>query len=253
MPRRKPLSDAERARVAWQLDVEGFGEEGQERLHGASVLISRCGGVGGNVAYQLAAAGVGKLRLAHAGDIRLDDLNRQLLMTDAGVGSPRMAVAPARLRELNPHVEIDAVAENVREDNVERLAEGVDLIVSCAPLFSERLLLNRAAVRRGIPLVDCAMFEMEVQLLTVLPGQSACLACLCPREPPSWRRRFPVFGAVAGTVGCLGATEAIKLLAGLGRPLAGTLLLGDLLEMRFQKVSVSRRADCAVCGGLSQP
>ena len=243
----RPLSDGERERVAWQLDVDGFGERGQERLAGARVLISRCGGVGGNVAYQLAAAGVGKLRLAHAGNVRLDDLNRQLLATHAGIGLPRMAIAPARLRDLNPRLEVEAIAENVSEADVDRLTEGVDLVVSCAPLFRERLLMNRAAVRRGIPLIDGAMYELELQLLTVLPRQSACLACLYPEEPTAWRRRFPVFGAVAGTVGSLGAMEAIKVLAGLGEPLAGKLLLGDLREMRFRKVAISRRGSCAVC------
>jgi molybdopterin/thiamine biosynthesis adenylyltransferase len=248
MPGRTPLSAEERALVEWQLGVPGFGEEGQERLKGASVLVSRCGGVGGVVAYQLAAAGVGKLRLAHAGNVRPDDLNRQLLMTHPGIGSPRMALAPSRLRELNPFVEVEAVAENPREENVGRLLDGVDLVVSCAPLFSERLLLNREAVKRGVPLVDCAMYELEVQLVTVLPRQTACLACLYPEEPAGWRRRFPVFGAVAGTVGCLGAMEAIKVLAGLGEPLAGRMLLGDLREMRFRKVTISRREGCPVCG-----
>lgn len=247
MPDRRPLTDDERALIDWQLAVTDFGLEGQERLKGACVLISRCGGVGGAVAYQLAAAGVGKLRLAHAGPLRPDDLNRQLLMSHAGIGSLRTDLAAQRLRDLNPFVEIEAIAENVGEDNLDRLTADVDLIVSCAPLFSERLLMNRAAVQRRIPLVDCAMYELEVQLTTVLPGQSPCLACLYPEEPPAWRRRFPVFGAVAGTVGCLGAMEAIKVLADLGEPLAGKMLLGALREMRFQVVTVQRRAGCVVC------
>jgi molybdopterin-synthase adenylyltransferase len=243
-----PIGDEERAIVGWQLGVTGFGEEGQRRLKHAAVLVSRVGGVGGAAAHQLAAAGVGRLRLAHAGNARLDDLNRQLLMTYEEVGRPRMEVAPRRLRELNPFVEVEAVAENVTDENVGRLVEGVDLVVSCAPLFEERLTLNREAVRRGVPLVDCAMYEMELQVLTVLPGRSACLACLVPEAPPAWRRRFPVFGAVAGTAGCLGATEAIKVLAGLGEPLAGRLLLGDLRDMTFRRVALERRPGCAACG-----
>ena len=248
MPGRRPLTDDERALVAWQLGVGGFGDEGQERLKGARVLVSRCGGVGGAAAYQLAAAGIGALRLAHAGDVRPEDLNRQLLMTHEGIGSPRMEIAPGRLRELNPFVEVEAIAENVCEGNVARLLDGVDLVVCCAPLFGERLLLNREAVRRGVPLVDCAMYDMEVQVLTVLPRRSACLACLYPAEPAGWQRRFPVFGAVAGTAGCLGATEAIKVLSGIGDPLAGKLLLGDLREMRFHRLTIARRLDCPVCG-----
>src|SRR5262245_833152 len=117
MAGRRPLSDEERAVYEWQLWTPGFGEEGQERLKGASVLVSRVGGVGGAVAYNLAAAGVGRLVLAHAGSTRPSDLNRQLLMTHAALGTPRMEQAPARLQELNPRLEIDAVAENVSEAN----------------------------------------------------------------------------------------------------------------------------------------
>jgi molybdopterin-synthase adenylyltransferase len=244
----KPLTDAERSVYEWQLWVAGFGEAGQERLKGASVLVSRCGGVGGVVAYQLAAAGVGRLVLAHAGEVRANDLNRQLLMSHEAIGRPRVEQAARRLRELNPFVEVETVAENVTEDNAERLVGRADLVMSCAPLFRERLLLNRAAVAQGKPLVDCAMYELEMQLTTVVPGRTPCLACLYPEEPPAWKREFPVFGAVAGTVACLGAMEAIKVLAGLGEPLLGKMLVADLRDMTFRKVAVTRRAGCLVCG-----
>jgi molybdopterin/thiamine biosynthesis adenylyltransferase len=245
-----PLTEADKARYEWQLWVDGFGETGQQRIKGASVLISRCGGVGGMVAYELAAAGVGRLVLAHAGVVRPDDLNRQLLMTSDSVGRPRMEVAPIRLRELNPELIIEPVAENVGEANAARLVSSVDLVVSCAPVFSERLLMNREAVRQGKPLVDCAMYELEGQLTTVLPGKGPCLACLYPDAPQAWSRTFPVFGAVAGTVGCLGAVEAIKVLAGLGTPLVGELLTFDLRDMGFRKLTTRRRVDCAVCGSV---
>src|SRR5918999_4583152 len=110
MSRQSELSDDERRRYEWQLWVPDFGEQGQRRLKGASVLISRIGGVGGAVAMQLAAAGVGRLVLAHAGDVRLNDLNRQLLMTTDWVGKPRVESAVRRLRELNPHVQVETVA-----------------------------------------------------------------------------------------------------------------------------------------------
>jgi molybdopterin/thiamine biosynthesis adenylyltransferase len=243
----KPLTDEERQRYSWQLTVTGFGERGQEILKGSSVLISRCGGVGGQAAYHLAAAGVGRLVLAHAGPLRADDLNRQLLMTHAGIGQPRMDIAPRRLRELNPFVEIEAVAENVCEENVASLVSRADLIISAAPLFSERLLLNREAVRQNKPLVDCAMYDLDAQLLTVLPGRSPCLACLYPAEPPAWKRQFPVLGAVAGTIGCLGALEAIKVLTGLGENLAGRLLYCDLRSLTFRQVRTRQRPNCPVC------
>jgi molybdopterin/thiamine biosynthesis adenylyltransferase len=182
--------------------------------------------------------------------VRPDDLNRQVLMTYDSVGSRRVEVAARRLRELNPFVQVEAVAENVGDGNAERLVGAADLVVSCAPLFAERLAMNRAAVRQGKPLVDCAMFDFDVQVLTVLPGRGPCLECLCPEEPPAWRRQFPVFGAVAGAAGCLGAVEAIKLLTGLGEPPVGKMLLINLREMTFRKMAVHRRAGCAACGEL---
>jgi molybdopterin/thiamine biosynthesis adenylyltransferase len=197
---------------------------------------------------QLAAAGVGRLILAHAGNLRLDDLNRQLLMTTDGIGKPRVESGVRRLRELNPHVAVEAFAENVDEANIERLTSCADVIVSAAPLFEERLQMNRQAVRRGVPLVDCAMYEMEGRLTTIVPGRTPCLSCLSPDRPPNWSRQFPVFGAVASTVGSLAAMEVIKVAAGLGDPLTGRLLNFDLREMTFTTISISRRADCSVCG-----
>ena len=248
MPEPCPLSDEEQSRYEWQRWVRGFDEIGQERLKAATVLVTRCGGVGGSVAHHLAAAGVGRLILAHAGNLRPDDLNRQLLMSHAGIGLNRVEQAAHRLRAFNPFVEVVPVSENINHQNVDRLVTQADVVAGCAPLFRERLLLNQAAVRQGKPLVDCAMYELEMQLTTVLPGHSPCLACLYPEEPPGWDRQFPVFGAVAGTVGALGAMEIIKVIAGFGKSLAGRLLIGDLGAMTFRAVEIRRREACAVCG-----
>lgn len=241
------LSDDERAIYDWQLPVAGFGEAGQLRLKNATVLVTRVGGVGGTLAMQLAAAGVGRLILAHAGNLRPDDLNRQLLMSHAGLGQSRVEQAAERLRGYNPHIEIVPVSENISESNVERLVRGADLIACCAPLFQERLLLNRAAVAQKKPLVDCAMYELEAQLTTVLPGHGPCLACLYPEEPAAWKRRFPVFGAVAGVVASLGAMEVIKVLSGLGEPLVGKMLICDLCDMMFRRIALKRNPACSVC------
>jgi molybdopterin/thiamine biosynthesis adenylyltransferase len=244
------LTPEELTRYQWQLWVRDFGEDGQRRLKAASVLVSRIGGVGGTAAMQLAAAGVGKLVLAHAGNLRLDDLNRQLLMTTDWIGKPRVESAVRKLRELNPNVEIETVAQNVAEENAAGLVSRVDLVVAAAPLFTERLLMNREAVRQNKPLVDCAMYDLEGRLTTVLPGRGPCLACLYPEPPANWKRQFPVFSAVASTVGSLAAMEAIKLLAGLGESLTRRLLTFDLREMAFRTIAIARRSDCAVCGHL---
>lgn len=243
------LTEIERAVYEWQIWVPDFGEAGQELLRGSSILVSRCGGLGSVVAYELAAAGVGKLVLAHAGDVKPSDLNRQLLMTHDWLGKPRVESAGRRLRELNPRLDVLAVAENVCEDNVKRLVDEVDLIVDCAPLFEERFAMNAEALRQGKPLVECAMYALEAQLTTIVPGQTPCLSCLYPESPPAWKREFPVFGAVSGSVGCLAAMEAIKVLAGLGEPLLGRLLTMDLGDMRFRVRDVERDLNCRICGG----
>jgi molybdopterin/thiamine biosynthesis adenylyltransferase len=244
---RSPLTPEEKSVYEWQLDLPGLGEAGQEKLKGATVLVTRVGGVGGTAAYQLAAAGVGRLVLAHAGNLRASDLNRQLLMTHDWIGKPRVECAARRLRELNPRLEVVAVAENVSEENAARLVGGADLVLDAAPLFQERLLLNREAVRRKKPLVDCAMYGFEVQLTAVVPGKTPCLACLYPEVPPGWKRRFPVLGAVAGVAGCLGAAEAVKILSGAGEPLLGRMLAGDLRDMSFRTLRLSRNSRCQVC------
>ncbi len=244
------LTPDERSRYEWQLSVRDFGEEGQRRLKQATVLVSRIGGVGGSVATQLAAAGIGRLILAHAGDVRLNDLNRQLLMTTDWIGKPRVESAVRRLRELNPHVEIEGVAENINASNAAELVSRCDVVVSAAPLFTERLLMNREAVRQRKPLVDSAMYDLEGRLTTIIPGHSPCLNCLYPEPPPNWKREFPVFSAVSSTVGSLAAMEVIKLIAGIGEPLTGRLLTFDLRDMLFRVIPILRQADCAICGSI---
>jgi molybdopterin/thiamine biosynthesis adenylyltransferase len=242
------LTDEERATYQWQMWVPEIGEAGQQKLKNASVMISRVGGVGSVVAYELAAAGVGKLVLAHAGNVKPSDLNRQLLVTHDWLGKPRIESIKRRLLELNPRLEIVAVGENVSEDNAADLVSQSELIVDCAPLFPERFAMNRQAVLQNKPLVECAMYEMEAQIMTVIPGQSPCLQCVFPEEPPNWTREFPVLGGVSGTVACLGAVEAVKLITGLGNPLAGRMIRMDLREMSFQTMNLARRATCQVCG-----
>lgn len=242
------LTPDEQATYEWQMWVPGLGEEGQKKLKGSTVLVTRVGGLGGVAAYELAAAGVGKLILAHAGSIKPSDLNRQLLMTHADLGTSRVECASRRLRELNPRIEIEAVPENINDSNAARLVGKADVVVCCAPLFEERLLLNEQSTRQKRPMVDSAMYELTAQITTIIPGKTACLSCRIPEPPASWKRQFPVLGAVAGTVGCLGALEAIKLITGIGEPLANRLLMMDLRDMRMRSVQLAMRSDCAICG-----
>ena len=247
----KELTDEERAIYEWQIWVEGLGESGQVKLKASTALVTRVGGLGGPLAQSLAAAGIGKLLLAHAGNTKPSDLNRQVLQTHAQLGKPRVESCRQRLLDLNPRLEVEAIAENVNEENAARLVEGADVVFDCAPLFEERLLLNRECVRQGKPLVDAAMFDLEGQLTTIIPGQTPCLACLYPEIPPGWKREFPVIGAVSATVANLAALEGIKLLAGFGELLTGKLLLFCGRTMEFRKITLRRDPNCPVCGSTN--
>lgn len=246
----RKLTDEERAVYEWQMWVPGFGEAGQECLAGASVLVSRVGGLGSVVAYELAAAGVGKLVLAHGGNVKPSDLNRQLLMTHDWLGKPRVESAARRLKDLNPRLEIVAEPSNVNDDNARRLVEQADVVVDCAPLFPERYLMNREAIAQDKPLIECAMYELEAQITTISPGQTPCLRCLHPDAPPAWKREFPVFGAVSGTIGCLAAMEAIKVISGLGEPLHGRMMSFDMRDMATSTRQIRRDSECPECGHL---
>lgn len=241
------LTEQDRAIYEWQISVPGFGEEGQRRLKGASVLISRCGGLGGLVAYELAAAGIGRLVLYHAGNVVPSDLNRQLLMTRDWIGKPRIDSISRRLSELNPDIEIVGVGENISQHNVAYAVEQADLVVDCAPLFEERFAMNHEVIRQRKPLVECAMYSLEAQITTMIPGQTPCLRCLHLENPTQWERQFPVFGAVSGSVACLGAMEAIKVLSGLGDPLYGVLLSLNLSDMTTRRTNIKRNTACPHC------
>ena len=184
------LNDEEKATYEWQMWTEGVGRAGQEKLKGASVLISRVGGVGGTVAYELAAAGVGRLVLAHAGNTKHSDLNRQLLMTHENLGKSRLACATQRLKDLNPKLEVVGFDQNISEDNAQQIVSEADVIVDCAPLFPERYAMNRQAVAQGKPMVECSMYDFDAHVTTIRPGDTACLACLYPEAPNTGSASF---------------------------------------------------------------
>jgi molybdopterin/thiamine biosynthesis adenylyltransferase len=171
-------------------------------------------------------------------------------MTHDWLGKPRVESSKRRLNEFNPRVEIQAVPENINENNVEELVSKVDIVFDCAPLFNERFLMNRECVKQNKPLIDCAMFDLEGQVITIIPGETACLACIYPENPPGWKRQFPVFGAVSAYAACVGVMEGIKIIAGFGETLAGSMLYYDLRKMEFRKIPVKKNPDCRVCGGM---
>ncbi len=232
----------------WQEDVPGFGKAAQEKLKNTTALVSRVGGLGGPVAQSLAAAGVGRIILAHGGKLRADDLNRQILMTHEGLGRDRHAQAAETLRRFNRDLEIESVGENISEENAAGLVARADLVFSCAPLFEERLLMNREAMRQGKYFVDGAMCSMEGHVLAVDPGKSTCLACLIKEPPAYWKRRFPVIGAVSAMVAQIAVLEGLKLVTRFAEPALDQMIHVDAAKMRMKKVRLVRDPGCEHCG-----
>lgn len=242
------LTPTELERYRRQIMLPGFGEDCQQRLKSVTAIVTGVGGLGGTVALYLAAAGIGKLILVRGGDLRLDDMNRQILMTDDWVGKPRVTKAKETLEQINPHVQIEAVQEYITAENVDSLLAQADLAIDCAHNFTERDLLNAACVRWRKPMIEAAMDGMQAYLTTFMPGQTGCLTCLFPEKPEWDKRGFGVLGAVPGTLACLAALEAIKLITGFERPLLSQLLTMDLASLEFAKRRAYRDPNCPVCG-----
>jgi molybdopterin-synthase adenylyltransferase len=242
------LTPTELERYQRQIMLPGFGEEAQKKLRQSTVLVTGVGGLGGTAALYLAVAGVGRLILVRGGDLRLDDMNRQVLMTDDWVGKPRVLKAKETLSAINPDVEIEAIPEYVTASNVDSLVLQADVALDCAHNFEERDLLNAACVRWRKPMVEAAMNGMEAYLTTIIPGETPCLSCLFPEKPDWDRRGFGVLGAVSGTLATLTALEAIKLITGVGKPLLSQLLTMDLGSLEFAKRRPYHDPHCPVCG-----
>ncbi|MBN3943272.1 MAG: HesA/MoeB/ThiF family protein [Nostoc sp.] len=245
------LTPSELERYHRQMMLPNFGETAQKRLKSATVLVTGVGGLGGTSALYLAVAGVGRLILVRGGDLRLDDMNRQVLMTNDWVGKPRVFKARETLQAINPDIRVEAVHDYVTKENVDSLVQSADIAVDCAHNFTERNLLNQACVRWQKPMVEAAMDGMEAYLTTIIPGVTPCLSCLFP-EKPDWNQRgFSVLGAVSGTLACLSALEVIKLITKFSEPLLSQLLTIDLMRMEFAKRHSYHDPSCLVCGSSS--
>lgn len=243
------LTDEERERYARQIGDGVLSEEGQRRLKSSTAFITRVGGMGGPASLMLTMAGVGRVVIAHGGAMISPDLNRQVLGSEQVLGKPRAPHFAAYLRGMNRFVQVEAIAHEPLDEEALEIAKRSDVIVSCPPTFTERLRLNRAAVRTGTPLVDAAQWGMTGTLIVVQPGRTACLECVYP-EPPPFEEFFPVVGAISSATGSLAALEAIKILSGTGKPLWGKMFTYDGYQGRMSQVDLVRRRDCPCCSSL---
>jgi molybdopterin/thiamine biosynthesis adenylyltransferase/rhodanese-related sulfurtransferase len=247
------LSADARVRYDRHLRLPEVGAAGQQTLLGARVLCIGAGGLGSPAALYLAAAGVGTLGIVDDDRVDRSNLQRQILHSDDRVGTPKVRSAEATLRGLNPDVRVQAFDKRVDAGNVAGILEaGWDVVVDGADNFPTRYVLNDACLAAGIPLVYGAVHRFEGQLSVFCAPEGPCYRCLYPEPPPSALvpncAEAGVLGVLPGVIGLLQATEALKLLLGLGHPLTGRLLTYDALAQRFSEMRIPRDPECPGCG-----
>lgn len=252
---RDGIDDDFAERYSRHLRLPEVGLDGQKRLDSARALIVGAGGLGSPAAFYLAAAGVGSLRLVDDDLVDRSNLQRQILHTDAGVGAAKVNSAATTLAALNPRTRLEPLRERITRDNVERMLDEVDVVIDGADNFAARYLLNDACVKLGKPLVYGAVHRFEGQVSVFDAGRhrgdAPCYRCLFP-DPPSPQAapncsEAGVLGVLPGVIGLLQATEAIKLILGIGTPLVGRLLHFEALAMRFRETRLQADPDCPIC------
>jgi molybdopterin/thiamine biosynthesis adenylyltransferase/rhodanese-related sulfurtransferase len=247
------LEAAQRRRYSRHLLIPEVGEAGQAKLLQSRVLLIGAGGLGSPASLYLAAAGVGTLGIVDDDAVDETNLQRQIVHTTERLGEGKADSAKRTLEALNPDVSVQGYAERLTSENADRiLGEGWDVIVDGADNFPTRYLLNDASVWHGIPVVHGSIFRFEGQTTVFKPKEGPCYRCLFPEPPPPELApscaEGGVLGVLPGIVGSLQASEALKLLLGIGDTLAGRLLLFDALDTTFTEVALRRDPDCPVCG-----
>ena len=245
-----PSADRRHAR---HLSLPQIGAEGQARLAAARVLVVGLGGLGSPVAMYLAAAGVGHLTFADFDTVELSNLQRQIAHTTARVGTAKVDSARAACLALDPDARIDTVEHGLDAEDLAALVPDCTVVVDCSDNFPTRFAVNAACVAAGVPLVTGAAirFDGQVTVVDSRDAASPCYRCLYAANADDDGvddcAEAGILGPVVGLVGCVQATETIKLIAGIGESLAGRLVLYDALGMEWNEIRLARRADCPVC------
>jgi len=247
------LSPEQRSRYSRHLLIPEVGEDGQQRMLDARVLLVGAGGLGSPASLYLAAAGVGTLGIIDADVVDESNLQRQIVHSTDRLGEPKVLSAKRTLEGLNPDVKVVPFQERLTSENVERiLADGWDVIVDGADNFPTRYLVNDASVWHGVPVVHGSIFRFEGQVTVFQPAVGPCYRCLFPQPPPPELApscaEGGVLGVLPGIIGSIQANEALKLILDRGDSLAGRLLLFDALGTTLDEVTVRKNPDCPVCG-----
>jgi adenylyltransferase/sulfurtransferase len=246
------LSPDELLRYSRHTLLPEFGVEGQSRLSAGKVLIVGVGGLGSPASLYLAAAGVGTIGLVDFDTVDVTNLQRQVLYGTADVGRPKLDVAASRLRDINPLITINVHPEALGAANARQIIRDYDLVLDGTDNFATRYLVNDACVMEQRPNVYGSVFRFEGQAAVFSAPGGPCYRCLHPEPPPAGLipncAEGGVLGVLPGVIGTIQATEAIKLLTGIGEPLVGKLLLYDALRMRFRQITLPRDPECPLCG-----
>jgi molybdopterin/thiamine biosynthesis adenylyltransferase/rhodanese-related sulfurtransferase len=246
------MTAEQRMRYSRHTLLPEVGVEGQLKLLNSRVLLVGAGGLGSPAALYLAGAGIGTLGLVDDDVVDESNLQRQVIHTTERVGVPKTESARLSIEELNPDVEVVEHRTRLGADNILEIADDYDVIVDGADNFPTRYLLNDASVRLRKPVVSASILAFEGQISTFAPYEGPCYRCLYPTPPPPELApscgAAGVLGVMAGVMGLLQANEVIKLVAGIGEPLIGRLLLYDSLATRFTELKVNRDPQCPICG-----
>jgi molybdopterin/thiamine biosynthesis adenylyltransferase len=242
------LTSTESERYDRQIMIGEIGQKGQEKLKRSRVVIAGAGGLGSPIAIYLTAAGIGMIRLIDHDQVALSNLNRQILHWEEDIGRKKVDSAKEKLRNLNSMVEVETIEETITEDNASQLVDGYDAIVDAMDNLPTRYILNRCAIEKHIPFFHGAVKGFEGRVMTILPGETACLRCMYRGPVP--QEKFPVIGVAPAVIGCIQATEVIKYLVGIGKLLTNRLLIYDGLNVTFNEFVVKRNPGCDHCGSL---
>ncbi|MFT3895472.1 MAG: molybdopterin-synthase adenylyltransferase MoeB [Anaerolineales bacterium] len=246
------LSRDEILRYSRHLLIPEVGLEGQRKLKNSSVLIVGTGGLGSPVSLYLAAAGIGRIGLVDYDVVDSSNLQRQVIHGTSTVGKLKVESAKAKLLDLNPDIQIDVYNEPYTSENALRIAKDYDIILDGTDNFPTRYLTNDVAVFLGKPNVYASIYRFDGQVSVFYAKEGPCYRCLFPEPPPPGLvpscAEGGVLGVLPGTIGTLQATEALKVLLGIGEPLIGKLLLYNALDMSFDFVKLKKNPNCRVCG-----
>jgi adenylyltransferase/sulfurtransferase len=249
------LTEEQIKRYERHIILPEVGSKGQEKLLNSKVLVIGTGGLGSPAILYLAAAGVGTIGIVDFDVVDLSNLQRQIIHSTERVGTPKVESARKTVEMLNPDVKVITYNTRISKENIMDIIKDYDVVLDGTDNFPTRFLINDACYFAGKPLVSAAILRFEGQISVFdfrMKEQSPCYRCLFP-EPPSpglvpSAREAGILGSIAGIMGCIQATEAIKVILGIGEPLVGKLLVMDALSMDFRKVKLRKDPNCPLCG-----